>query len=389
MITKIKIENFKSIDSLELELGRLNVFIGANGSGKSNILEGIAFGSAAIEDKLDREFLPNRGIRYANPNLFFSGFDTKSENDTIKIDYSFDKEAPISFELKYVNGNKSRWVTKIDSRIKEEMSNLLGSFSTKGKSDITLLKMYKLLEKRFESSAEIDNFFTAIHRDELLKEHAYDKIGKFLIFAPENYFLRNLAEEGVITPLGIRGEGLFEHLVSLFKGKNDRFKQITERLESIEWFESLEIPQDLILGERRLVFKDSNLKEGLHSIDQRSVNEGILYLLFYLTLFVSDETPQFFAIDNIDNAMNPLLGSALVKDLGNLAKTHEKQAILTTHNPSVLDGLDLRDDDQRLFVVSRNKSGHTKVKRILHKDSEVRLSESFIRGYIGGLPKNF
>ncbi len=36
MIHKITIENFKSIDHLELELGRVNVFIGENGSGKSS-----------------------------------------------------------------------------------------------------------------------------------------------------------------------------------------------------------------------------------------------------------------------------------------------------------------------------------------------------------------
>ena len=146
--------------------------------------------------------------------------------------------------------------------------------------------------------------------------------------------------------------------------------------------------------ERRIKIKDRNLEEGLQYFDQRSANEGFLYLLFYLTLFISDETPKFFAIDNIDNAMNPKLGSELIKVLAKLSKEHGKQSILTTHNPSVLDGLDLTDDDQRLFVVSRNADGHTKVRRILHKEvpngvEAVRLSEAFIRGYIGGLPKNF
>ena len=92
--------------------------------------------------------------------------------------------------------------------------------------------------------------------------------------------------------------------------------------------------------------------------------------------------------------MNPKLGSELIKVLAKLSKEHGKQSILTTHNPSVLDGLNLTDDDQRLFVVSRNADGHTKVRRILHKEvpygvEAVRLSEAFIRGYIGGLPKNF
>ena len=47
MITKIAIESFKSLERVEVELGRVNVFIGANGSGKSNLLEAIGVLSAA------------------------------------------------------------------------------------------------------------------------------------------------------------------------------------------------------------------------------------------------------------------------------------------------------------------------------------------------------
>lgn len=77
-----------------------------------------------------------------------------------------------------------------------------------------------------------------------------------------------------------------------------------------------------------------------------------------------------------------------------LAKEYDKQVILSTHNPAVLDGLDLRDDEQRLLVVDRNKAGHTRVRRVdPPKPSAgqlpVSLSEAFLRGYIGGLPKNF
>ena len=47
MIQIIKIEGFKSILSMTLELARVNCFIGANGVGKSNILEAIGVLSAA------------------------------------------------------------------------------------------------------------------------------------------------------------------------------------------------------------------------------------------------------------------------------------------------------------------------------------------------------
>lgn len=36
-IKKIKVSNFKSFDEVEIELGRFNVLIGANASGKSNL----------------------------------------------------------------------------------------------------------------------------------------------------------------------------------------------------------------------------------------------------------------------------------------------------------------------------------------------------------------
>lgn len=46
-IKKVHIKNFKSIVDPSLDLGPVNVFIGENGSGKSNILEAFAFMAAA------------------------------------------------------------------------------------------------------------------------------------------------------------------------------------------------------------------------------------------------------------------------------------------------------------------------------------------------------
>jgi len=69
MITEIQIENYKSIQNLKMNLGRVNVFIGENGCGKSNILEAIALASAAANNKLDNEYLAPRGIRNVEPQF--------------------------------------------------------------------------------------------------------------------------------------------------------------------------------------------------------------------------------------------------------------------------------------------------------------------------------
>ena len=43
-----------------------------------------------------------------------------------------------------------------------------------------------------------------------------------------------------------------------------------------------------------------------------------------------------------------------------------KQMVLTTHNPLVLDGLALGNDDVRLFTVDRTEAGATVIRRVLN-----------------------
>jgi predicted ATPase len=109
---------------------------------------------------------------------------------------------------------------------------------------------------------------------------------------------------------------------------------------------------------------------------------------------LSKTTPQFFAIDNIDAALNPKLCGELMRRLCELAKKYDKQVILTTHNPAILDGLNLSDPEQLLYSVYRDDQGHTKTRRIEAPKvragaTPARLSDAFMHGLIGGLPKNF
>ena len=75
MIRKIRVESFKSLVQLELELGRVNVLVGANGSGKSNILEAFGILGAAAAGRVDDEALLRRGVRPGVPALYKSAFE--------------------------------------------------------------------------------------------------------------------------------------------------------------------------------------------------------------------------------------------------------------------------------------------------------------------------
>ena len=74
MIRKVAIKSFKSLLDVDIELGRVNVFVGANGNGKSNLLEAIGVLSAAASGRVDDESLLRRGVRPGVPALCKSSF---------------------------------------------------------------------------------------------------------------------------------------------------------------------------------------------------------------------------------------------------------------------------------------------------------------------------
>lgn len=390
MVKEIKIQNYKSVQDLTLELGRINVLIGANGCGKSNILEAIAFGSAAADNKLDKEFLSARGIRVTDSIWMRSGFEKKSKNEPIKI--KFDNN--MDMILKHDNEIFSIWEASLTGGIVQDLHSEVDTMIPQvSRVRNNIAHGYKE-EYNFEELKKISHLLNQFEIKATSLNETVAKYHNFLIFAPENTFLRKFEDDEKTIPLGIRGEGLFSLLNEMNNKTPEEFQEIIENLELIDWFDGFEIPKDLVFTERRIRIKDRFLEEGLQYFDQRSSNEGFLFLMFYFALFISKYTPKFFAIDNIDASLNPKLCIELIKILTKLAKKHDKQVIFTTHNPAILDGLNLNDDEVRLLVVNRNINGHTKVKRVLKKEmpegvEPLRLSEQFLRGYLGGLPKNF
>ncbi|AFZ08276.1 SMC domain protein [Oscillatoria nigro-viridis PCC 7112] len=390
MIGEVRIENYKSIQKLKLELGRVTVLIGENGCGKSNILEAIALASAAADDKLDNEFLASRGIRVTEPQFMRSAFEIDNLIKDIKIDLKGNEVQPFSCILQNDNSPYSQWVRKnFLGDLETFLKTAVKSVSDKYGGDEKIRSILLGEETNF-SQQELSKFAKELQSFSLIIS-----LNNFIIYSPENQALRTFEKEGQIQPLGIKGEGLFKLINFLNSDKNqDKLDEIKQKLRLIDWFKDFEVPQNLAAMQTSIQIQDRYLDKDLSYFDQRSSNEGFLLLLFYFTLFISDITPKFFAIDNIDASLNPRLCRRLMQELVELAKKHDKQVIFTTHNPAVLDGLDLEDDEQRLLVISRNQLGYTKARRILgpkplEGQEPVELSEAFLRGYIGGLPKNF
>ncbi|MFM7572975.1 MAG: AAA family ATPase, partial [Snowella sp.] len=328
MIQEITIENYKSIQSLSIELGRVTVFIGENGCGKSNILEAIALGSAAAADKLDNEFLASRGIRVTDPKLMRSAFEIENLDKEIKIIFKGINNKKIFYSLNHSNDFYSSWLSKdyITSELEtlsQEMEVVSQEIERKNLQNATLILIKSLHGNTYKKMKNVEKKLVKV--DNLLDIEA-KYIWNFFVFCLEFTKLKEFSKEGQIEPLGIKGEGLFKYLRYLSQPQfKEKLDQVKEKLELIDWFEDFDIPDNLYPGEKTLKIKDRYLDPDLEYFDQKSANEGFLFLLFYFCLFIGEETPKFFAIDNIDSSLNPRLCRRLIQELVELAKKYDKQ----------------------------------------------------------------
>jgi len=408
MLKEIKITNYKSILNDTISLGRINVFIGENGCGKSNILEALMFASVAeTYDTVDSDLLNSNGIRVCKPSLMLSSFKNKIQKETINIELSF-SETKIKCELKPDNSDSifSKW-HKINDYTNKLLSDktLLEEFIVqsliKG-SDLNEndSKVYSHAVKMLEKDPDFKKNITSKIIETLAKDKLQinKDLNNFIIYTLNTEALRGIPEFQ-ISRKGIYGETLDLIISELNK---DELNELKEYLYTISWLDDLFIDTNdnykqkgykLNFSKSLLYFQDKFMMKKNNVFSSENSNEGVLHILFYLANVISCKMPRLFAIDNIETSLNPHLCQHVMTKICELAKEHEKQILITTHNPSILDGLNLFDDDVRLFEVFRTEIGETKTRRIKLKPNvdgeKYKLSELWTRGFLGAISEKF
>lgn len=126
------------------------------------------------------------------------------------------------------------------------------------------------------------------------------------------------------------------------------------------------------LSSEMVLFFDKFMHASRNQLSVYDSSEGTLFLPFVAIILSHPEAPRVFALDNVDNALNPKLTRKLVEQISRVASTTAseetslgaRQVFLTGHHPTALDAFDLFSKDQRVFVVRRNELGHTTVGRL-------------------------
>jgi len=421
MLNNIQITNFKSILNDKISLGRINVFIGENGSGKSNILEALMFAKVAeTYSTVDADILYTNGIRVSKPSLLLSSFKGKKQSDKVVIDLNFSN---FSIHSELVPENKdnilSRWksLVPISKDIENEINSYIERLIKENDKNITKLQ----IKEQNPEEKELLNFLNSEKYKELLFSKISEKIktdiqgnnqiinthtetedyislNDFVIYTLNTEALRGIPEFQK-SKKGIYGETLDIIISEL---TNEERTELNEYLYTISWLQEFFIDErdelkqkgyKLNYSKSLLYFKDKYMSRQNNVFSSENSNEGILHILFYLANIISSKTPKLFAIDNIETSLNPHLCQHLMLELCKLSKKHNKQILITTHNPAILDGLNLFDDEIRLFEVKRTDNGDTKTRRIALKpevkNSDYKLSDLWTRGFLGAISENF
>lgn len=391
-LKSIKIDNYKSVIEDTIDLGKFNVLIGNNGCGKTNILEAIAMAGASTINDANFEGLSSRGVRIARHDLTLSSFLATPQKKSIDLELTFQNNEDnnhiiISLYPENENDIYTKW-TDLKQNFNFELLDV---------SEIsTLIKEIRELDEKM--------LFELIKEGLKLKKSDREKykgyLSDFSIFDINTRSLRGVVPtDSRKTPLGINGEGLDLLLSNFSETENHALKTNSSFFDWLDSFYTDKGDNNKRKGLKAgrsnsiLYFVDKYMQKSNNTFSAENSNEGILHVLFYLALFISSKTPRFFAIDNIETALNPRLCQKLISVLVKLSKQFSKQVIITTHNPAILDGLNLLDDEQRLFEVYRNIEGKTKTRRIKFKtdlsDKSHKLSEMWMNGLLGAIPKNF
>jgi predicted ATPase len=114
-ITRVRVRNFKSIESCDVELGPLTVLVGLNAAGKSNFLDALRFVVDALEGGLQAAVTQRSGV----DRLWRKGAEDQPLSIVLDLNLRRDSEdlacapAVYGFELGLTNADEFRYPVKV------------------------------------------------------------------------------------------------------------------------------------------------------------------------------------------------------------------------------------------------------------------------------------
>lgn len=302
----IEIRNFRGIDSLEInDLGRVNIFLGQNNSGKSTVLEAIFLLTGMANPDM-----PQNLNRIRNRN-FYANF-----KDIFYLFHKMDVKNPPELFAEQMDGD-GRMLRLNMAYVFDEQNQLSQTNGMNGMPPVSETKTFlNTLEMNFETHVKgvVNNYqsLLTMKPDGMLTNK---KIAEGYL---EKYETAFLTED-------MWGFNLATALSELFKRKK---KDIV--LERLIHFDARIKDIDILQDDIYVDFEDMQEKLPL-----RMAGDGMRR---YLNIVAASANPlnNIILVDEIDNGLHYSAYKKLWEAIFTLATTTNKQVFVTTHSKETL-----------------------------------------------------
>ena len=349
----LQIQNFRALRNVTLgqtfdnrnpPLPRLMSIIGANGTGKSSLLDALGFLGDCLQE----------GVESACDKPHRGGFDalrTRGVKEPIKFEirYRQNKEArPISYSL-HVDADKHGRVIVVYERLRQRRSGegrgQPYSFLeiSNGQGTVWAGESTKDAEgSRRDEIRMSDRQVLGISTLGTLVDHP--RIAAFRDFLSGwylSYFVPQLARRqplaGADPHLDRTGENLARYVQFVARENPDGFQQMLDRIApKIPGILSI---KPVIAPDKRLLlsFKASGYSDPFF---QQDMSDGTLKMLAYLLLMEDPSPAPLIGIEEPENGLHHQLLSSLATEFKEFArKSRGPQVLITTHAPNLVDAL--------------------------------------------------
>lgn len=429
MIRRIKIQGYKSLESVEVSLESLAVLFGPNAAGKSNFLDALQLLSRLATSRTLKEAFdpPYRGTPLESFTFGPEGIKgllaQESVSFSIEVDIKLSPAivAAVNRQIRemkktrpqgepaearntsLVRETELRYRIEIEIRPKtgilcvtdEYLAALNSKGEVSGKRAAFLEKVSDRLRLRLEGQAhprdyELDLDYSVLsmphyppHYPHLVAMRREFASWFFFYFEPrERMRTPNPVKE--VRHIGLMGEELAAFLNTLHALDPAQFKAVEKSLNMIiPSVSGIDVKVNN-LGEVEL-----NLLEGNTPMPARILSEGTLRVLGLLALSGAKEPPALLGFEEPENGVHPRRINMIAEMLKTRAEDGNTQFIATTHSPTLLDLI-----PQASLLVCRRERGRTVIEpfsvadlwrdwgsqEALNAEAEVPVSQRILRG---------
>ena len=353
-------ERYRSIREAQVDFGGLDLFIGANASGKSAILDALRFLQEGVQARDFRNPVHSRG---GILHLPWKGEEAKE----IRLNVRVEDE---------IEGNTCEWSVRLFRSRYEFIVVENVHQVTAGSPPVTLLEADTgkgWWWSGDDGKVELEQGPTscalaAAAADATFPARALaDFVSRWGFFDPNPFLLRRdwaSVDSGSFDPYG---RNLAETLYALENSSPDLFKQIVEATGSVVGLPSA---MEARLSESGFYFvqKEPGLQ---YSVHQMGVSSGTLRMLALMTALHGYPEASLIGIEEPENYVHPTALSSFVDHL--LDARERVQFLITTHSPMLLD---LIDDPGAVRVVSRGEEEGTTVESPKNADDVRRALDA-------------